>query len=73
MPRRVVRKERGVFEKATVPTSDGFHFEADGVEHREKVGRRGGAIKLYGIRSSRWVPDPFQLVRLISIPTGPLM
>jgi len=37
MPRRVVRKERGVFEK--VPGSDIWwvRFKVDGVEHREKV------------------------------------
>ena len=50
MPRKVVRKERGVFEK--VPGSDiwWIRFKVDGVEHREKVGRRGDAIKLYGLR-----------------------
>jgi hypothetical protein len=39
MPRRVVRKERGVFEK--VPGSDiwWIRFKVIGVAHREKVGR----------------------------------
>ena len=44
MARKMVRKERGVFEK--VPGSDiwWIRFKVDGVEHREKVGRRGDAI-----------------------------
>ena len=52
MPRKVVRKERGVFEKE--PGSDiwWIRFKADGVEHLEKVGRRGDAIKLYKIRKA---------------------
>ncbi len=52
MPRKVVRKERGVFEKE--PGSDiwWIRFKADGVEHREKVVRRGDAIKLYKIRKA---------------------
>ncbi len=52
MPRKVVRKERGVFEK--VPGSDiwWIRFKDAGVEHREKVGRRGDAIKLYKIRKA---------------------
>jgi hypothetical protein len=52
MPRKVVRKERGVFEK--VPGSDTWwiRFKDAGVEHREKVGRRGDAIKLYKIRKA---------------------
>ncbi len=52
MPRKVVRKERGVFEKE--PGSDiwWIRFKDAGVEHREKVGRRGDAIKLYKIRKA---------------------
>jgi hypothetical protein len=52
MPRKVVRKERGVFEK--VPGSDiwWIRYKVAGVEHREKVGRRGDAIKLYKIRKA---------------------
>ena len=52
IPRKVVRKERGVFEKE--PGSDiwWIRFKADGVEHREKVGWRGDAIKLYKIRKA---------------------
>jgi hypothetical protein len=46
MPRKVVRKERGVFEK--MPGSDiwWIRFKVAGVEQWEKVGRRGDAIKL---------------------------
>jgi len=38
MARKVVRKERGVFEK--VPGSDiwWIRFKVDGVEHLEKIG-----------------------------------
>jgi hypothetical protein len=48
----VVRKERGVFEK--VPGSDiwWIRFKDAGVEHREKVARRGDVIKLYKIRKA---------------------
>jgi hypothetical protein len=50
MPRKVVRKARGVFEKE--PASDiwWIRYKINGVEHREKVGRRGDAINLYKIR-----------------------
>jgi hypothetical protein len=52
MPRKVVRKERGVFEK--VPGADiwWIRFKDAGVEHREKVGRRRDAIKLDKIRKA---------------------
>jgi integrase len=52
VPRRVKRKERGVFEK--VPGSDiwWIRYKVRGVEHREKVGRRGDAINLYRIRKA---------------------
>jgi len=42
----------GVFEK--LPGSDiwWIRFKVDGIEHREKVGRRGDAIKLYKIRKA---------------------
>lgn len=48
--RRVVRKERGVFEK--VPGSEiwWIRYKVNGVEHREKVGRFGDAVDLYRIR-----------------------
>jgi integrase len=48
----VVRKERGVFEKQ--PGSDiwWIRYYIDGREHREKVGRRGDAIKLYKLRKT---------------------
>jgi hypothetical protein len=41
-----------VFEK--VPGSDiwWIRFKVDGVEHREKVGRRGDAVNLYKIRKA---------------------
>ncbi len=52
MPRKVVPKKRGVFEK--VPDSDiwWIRFKDAGVEHRERWGRRGDAIKLYKIRKA---------------------
>jgi hypothetical protein len=52
MPRRVTRKEKGVFEK--VPGSEiwWIRYKIAGVEHREKVGRRGDAINLYKIRKA---------------------
>jgi len=49
MPRKVVRKERGVFEKEPGSGIWWIRFKVNGVEHREKVGRRGDAIKLYKI------------------------
>ena len=45
MPRKVVRKERGVFEKVPGSGIWWIRFKADGVEHREKVGRRGDAAQ----------------------------
>jgi site-specific recombinase XerD len=52
MPRKVVRKERGIFEKE--PGSDiwWIRYYIDGRERREKVGRRGDAIKLYKVRKT---------------------
>ncbi len=52
MPRKVVRKERGVFEKE--PGSDiwWIRFKDAGVVHWEKVGRSGDAIQLYKIRKA---------------------
>jgi hypothetical protein len=52
MPRKVVRKERGVFEKVPGSNIWWIRFKVAGVEHREKVGRRGDAIKLYKIRKA---------------------
>ena len=54
MPRKVVRKERGVFEK--VPGSDiwWIRFKVDGVEHREKVGRRGDASSYTACGRGMW-------------------
>ena len=67
MPRKVVRKERGVFEK--VPGSDiwWIRFKDAGVEHREKVGRRGDAIKLYKIRNPRERFDGFRKIKVVYI------
>jgi site-specific recombinase XerD len=52
MPRKVVRKERGVFERE--PGSDiwWIRYYSGGRERREKVGRRGDAIKLYQVRKT---------------------
>jgi integrase len=52
MPRKIEKKERGVFEKE--PGSDiwWIRYHADGREHREKVGRRGDALKLYKLRKT---------------------
>ena len=52
MPRKMNKKERGVFEK--VPRSDiwWIRYYVDGRERREKIGRRGDAIKLYKIRKT---------------------
>ena len=49
MPRKV---ERGVFEKQPGSNIWWIRFKANGVEHREKVGRRGDAIKLYKSRKA---------------------
>jgi integrase len=52
MPRRVVKKERGVFEK---PKGSGvwwINFYVDSKQHREKVGARSAAIDLYRIRNA---------------------
>jgi len=50
--RKTEEKVRGVFER---PDGSGVWwivYYADGVRHREKVGRRSDAIKLYGIRKA---------------------
>jgi hypothetical protein len=52
MPRKVVRKERGVFEKEPGSDIRWIRSKANGVEHREKVARRGDAIKLYKIHKA---------------------
>ena len=47
MPRkRVVRKERGVFEKVPGSYIWWIRYKVQGVTHREKVGRHGDAIML---------------------------
>ena len=52
MPRRIEKRERGVYEKE--PGSDiwWIRYKVDGTLHREKVGRRGDAIKLYKVRKT---------------------
>jgi integrase len=50
MPRKVVRKERGIFEKEPGSGIWWVRYKIDGVERREKVGRRGDAIRLYQLR-----------------------
>lgn len=50
MPRKVVRKERGIFEKEPGSGIWWIRYKIDGVERREKVGRRGDAIRLYQLR-----------------------
>jgi len=50
MPRKVVRKERGVFEKVPGSGIWWIRLKVDGVEHHWKVWRCGDAIKLYGLR-----------------------
>jgi hypothetical protein len=65
MPRRLEKKERGVFEKQ--PGSDiwWIRYYIDGRERREKVGRRGDAIKLYRLRKSASLFWVVRLVRLL--------
>ena len=52
MPRKVIKKEKGIFEKE--PGSDIWwvRYYIDGRERREKVGRRGDALKLYKLRKA---------------------
>ncbi len=52
MPRKVTKKEKGIFEKE--PGSDIWwvRYYIDGRERREKVGRRGDALKLYKVRKA---------------------
>ena len=52
MPRKIEKKGRRIFEKE--PGSDiwWIRYSIDGRERREKVGRRGDAIKLYQLRKA---------------------
>lgn len=53
MPRKIEKQQRGVYERE--PGSDIWwirYADADGREHREKVGRRGDALKLYKLRKT---------------------
>jgi site-specific recombinase XerD len=52
MPRKIKKKERGVFEKVPGSGIWWVRYYIDGVERREKVGRRGDAIKLYKVRKT---------------------
>jgi hypothetical protein len=52
MPRKIEKKERGVFEKAAGSGIWWIRYYIDGRERREKVGRRGDAIKLYKVRKT---------------------
>jgi site-specific recombinase XerD len=52
MPRKVVRKERGVFEKVPGSGIWWIRYKVQGVTHREKVGRRGDAVDLYKLRKA---------------------
>jgi integrase len=52
MAKREEEKVRGVFERPAMSGVWWIVYYADGVRHREKVGRRGDAIKLYQIRKA---------------------
>lgn len=52
MPRNVVRKEKGIFEREPGSES-GIRYKIDAVKRREKVGRRGDAINLYKLYKVR--------------------
>jgi site-specific recombinase XerD len=52
MPRKIEKKERGIFEKEPCSGIWWIRFYVDGVEHREKVGRRGDALRLYKLRKT---------------------
>jgi site-specific recombinase XerD len=52
VPRKIEKKERGVFEKIPGSGIWWVRYYIDGREHREKVGRRGDAIKLYKVRKT---------------------
>jgi len=52
MPRKIEKKERGVFEKDPGSGIWWIRYYINGRERREKVGRRSNAIKLYKIRKT---------------------
>lgn len=52
MPRKIEKKERGIYEKIPGSGIWWIRYHADGREHREKVGRRGDALKLYKLRKT---------------------
>jgi hypothetical protein len=47
MPRKIEKKVRGVFEKDPSSGIWWIWYYINGTERREKIGRRGDAIKLY--------------------------
>ena len=47
MPRKIAKKERGLFERVPGSGIWWIRYEIAGIERREKVGRRGDVIKLY--------------------------
>jgi len=49
MRRRTPKKERGVFERVADSGIWWIRYKVAGIEHREKVGRRSDAVKLYAI------------------------
>ena len=53
MPRKTIPKTRGIFER---PKGSGIwwisYCDTEDNRHREKVGRRGDALKLYGVRKA---------------------
>jgi hypothetical protein len=52
VPRKIEKKKRGVFEKIPGSGIWWIRYYIDGRERREKVGRRGDAIKLYKDRKT---------------------
>ena len=52
MPRKVTKKEKGIFEKESGSDVWWVRYYIDGWERREKVGRRGDALKLYKFRKA---------------------
>ena len=52
MSRKIEKKERGIYEKIPGSGVWWIRYHADGREHREKVGRRGDALKLYQLRKT---------------------
>jgi hypothetical protein len=47
MPRKITKKETGVYEKEPGSGVWWIRFKSNGVTRREKIGRRGDAIAAY--------------------------